>query len=272
MSSTKLLFAKWMLPVAIVWGLSYPLTKLVTFYSSPMIVSATRVDIASIFFYALSRGLTVGFKQFINGLLNFVGLLTCLNLGVYFSPNPGLVAVMIYTQPLFVVVIESLLGNRVGLKGILGIILGVLGITVSAFLAFNLGLLIGLIGGLIWACGTVYYRRNLTKEDLVKLNAFMALTSLPILLALTPVDFHFELNLINVGLLVALALIAQVGGFYFWFNAVKYLGSVKASSGSLLVPVMAYVFSFVFFREIPTIIDIIGSAVTLIGVYLTMTS
>ncbi|QGA68598.1 DMT family transporter [Sulfolobus sp. E11-6] len=271
-SSTTYLFIKWMIPVAIVWGLSYPLTKLITYYSSPMIVSVVRVAIASVFFIILGRGLSVGVKQFINGLFNFVGLLTFLNLGVYFSSNPGLVAVMIYTQPLFILLIEMFMGTRVKIKGIIGIILGVIGVTASAFLSFDLGLLFGILGGIVWAIGTVYYRRNLVKENLVKLNAFMSITSLPILLLLTPLGYHFSLSVINIGLLIALGLIAQVGGFYFWFNAVKYLGSVKASSGSLLVPIMAYVLSFAFFREIPTPIQIIGSAITLIGVYLTMTS
>ncbi|MCH4816347.1 MAG: DMT family transporter [Saccharolobus sp.] len=271
-SRTAYLFIKWMIPVAIVWGLSYPLTKLITVYSSPMIVSVVRVAIGSVFFILLGKGLSLGVKQFINGLFNFVGLLTFLNLGVYFSSNPGLVAVMIYTQPLFILIIEMIMGTKVKMRGIIGIILGVIGVTASAFLSFNLGLLFGLLGGVIWAIGTVYYRRNLVKEDLVKLNAFMGVTSLPILLLLTPVGYHFVLSVINVGLLIALGLIAQVGGFYFWFNAVRYLGSVKAGSGSLLVPIMAYVLSFAFFREVPTPIQIIGSAITLIGVYLTMTS
>lgn len=258
--------------MAIVWGLSYPLTKLITYYSSPMIVSVVRVAIASVFFIILGRGLSVGLKQFINGLFNFVGLLTFLNLGVYFSSNPGLVAVMIYTQPLFILIIETILGTKVKAKGIIGIILGVIGVTASAFLSFDLGLLFGLVGGLVWAIGTVYYKRNLVKEDLVKLNGFMGITSLPILLLLTPIGYHFVVNVMNIGLLLALGLISQVGGFYFWFNAVKHLGSVKAGSGSLLVPIMAYVLSYAFFREIPTPLQIIGSAITLLGVYLTMTS
>ncbi|WP_338602694.1 DMT family transporter [Sulfolobus tengchongensis] len=271
-SNTASLFIKWMIPVAIVWGLSYPLTKLVTFYSSPMIVSVVRVLIGSVFFILLGKGLSVGIKQFINGLFNFVGLLTLLNLGIYFSNNPGLVSVMIYTQPLFILVIEIILGSKVKTKGIIGIILGVIGVTASAFLSFNLGLLFGLLGGLIWGIGTVYYRRNLIKEDLVKLNAFMGLSSLPILLALTPINYHLVLSPVGVGLLIALGLLSQVAGFYFWFNAVRYLGSVKASAGSLLVPIMAYVLSFAFFKEIPTPIEILGSAITLVGVYLTMTS
>ena len=229
-----------------------------------MIISVARVAIGFVFFYLLGRGLVIGLKQFINGLLNFVGLLTFLNLGVFFSSNPGLVAVMIYTQPLFILVIESVLGTKVRTRGIIGVILGVIGITASAFAHFDLGLMFGLIGGIVWALGSVYYRRNLIKEDLVKLNAFMALTLLPVLLILTPISFHFTLSLSAIGLLILLGLVAQVGGFYFWFNAVKHLGSVKASAGSLLVPVTAYVLSFAFFRTIPTLVEIIGSAITLI--------
>ncbi len=237
-----------------------------------MIISYVRVMVAMIFFYIIGRKIIIGFKQFINALLNFVGLLTFLNLGIYFSSSPGLVAVMIYTQPLFIVITEILLGNKIRTKSIVGVVLGVLGITGTAFFNFDLGLLFGILGGLSWGVGVVYYRRNLLKEDLIKLNASMGLLSLPVLLALTPIGYYFDLTLTNIGLLLALALIAQVGGFYFWFNAIKHLGSVKAGSGSLLVPIMAYVFSFLFFQEIPTLVEMIGSAITLLGVYLTMTS
>jgi drug/metabolite transporter (DMT)-like permease len=263
---------KWMTPVIVLWGLSYPLTKLVTYYSSPMIVSVVRVLVGFIFFYLLGRGLSIGLNEFINGLLNFAIFLTLLNLGIYFSPNPGLVAIMIYTQPLFILIIEAILGNKISIREIIGIIMGVIGITASAFLNFNLGLLFGLGAGLVFAIGAVYYRRKVAKQDVIKLNAFMTLSSLPILLALTPLDFHFTLNLINIILLITLGLTSQVGGFYFWFNAIKHLGSIKAGAGSLLVPVMAYVLTYAFFRTIPTPLETIGSAITLIGVYLTMSS
>ncbi|MEM3911954.1 MAG: EamA/RhaT family transporter, partial [Saccharolobus sp.] len=91
-SSTATLFMKWMTPVIVLWGLSYPLTKLVTYYSSPMIVSVVRVLCGIYLFYLLGRGLSIGLNEFINGLLNFAIFLTLLNLGIYFSPNPGLVA------------------------------------------------------------------------------------------------------------------------------------------------------------------------------------
>ena len=46
----------------------------------------------SVSFYLLGRGLSIGLNEFINGLLNFAIFLTLLS-------HPGLVAIMIYTQP-----------------------------------------------------------------------------------------------------------------------------------------------------------------------------
>ncbi|TRM74426.1 transporter, partial [Sulfolobus sp. B5] len=230
-------FLRWILPLSVVWGLSFPLTKIITFSISPMIVSVARVAVGSIFFYLLGRGISIGIKQFINALLNFIIFLSFLNLGINFSPNPGLVAIMVYTQPVFVLLIEYFLGNRISTKGIIGVILGVIGVISSATLSFNLGLLFGIIASLSWAGGTIYYSRKLTNENLIKLNAFMTLISIPFLSALTPIDYYFNYNLFSLILLVILALLAQVMGFYFWFNGVKELGSIYASSGALLVPV-----------------------------------
>ncbi|ADX81708.1 conserved hypothetical protein [Sulfolobus islandicus HVE10/4] len=60
-----------MIPVAIVLGFHTLLTKLITVYSSPMIVSGVRVTIGSVFFILLGNGLSIGVKQFINGLFDW---------------------------------------------------------------------------------------------------------------------------------------------------------------------------------------------------------
>ena len=55
-------------------------------------------------------------------------------------------------------------------------------------------------------------------------------------------------------------------------ETIKDLGSIRAGAGSLLVPVFAYIFSYIFFGQIPTVLEIVGSVVTLVGVYITMVS
>ncbi|MEM3270193.1 MAG: EamA family transporter, partial [Saccharolobus sp.] len=127
----RIAFLKWIFPLSIFWGLSFPLTKLVTYSVSPIIVGLVRVIVASVFFYLLSRGFSFGVKQVINALLNSAIFLIFLNLGVALSPNPGLVAIMVYTQPIFVLIIEWLTGSKVKIKGTIGVVLGVVGVISS---------------------------------------------------------------------------------------------------------------------------------------------
>ncbi|MEM3203945.1 MAG: DMT family transporter [Saccharolobus sp.] len=268
----RIAFLKWIFPLSIFWGLSFPLTKLVTHSVSPIIVGLVRVIVASVFFYLLSRGFSFGVKQVINALLNSAIFLIFLNLGVALSPNPGLVAIMVYTQPIFVLIIEWLTGSKVKIKGTIGVVLGVVGVISSVTLSFNLGIIMGLLAGISWAGGTVYYSRNLVKEDIVKLNAFMSAISIPFLALITPIDYYFNINPLSIALLIIIAILAQILGFYFWFNGVRELGSIYASVGSLLVPVMAYILSYIILGVVPTFSQIIGSIITLVGVYLALTS
>ncbi|AWR98366.1 DMT family transporter [Metallosphaera hakonensis] len=274
MSSTLLRGLKWLGPLAIVWGLTYPLTKIVSEDVSPLMITAVRFGVGAIFFLGLSKfKISVGRKQFVTAILNFTIFLICLNVGTSISSNPGLAAVMIYTQPIFVMIFERILGTKISSRSILGILLGVLGLALSITSAsLDLGILIALLGGVSWALGTVYYSRNLAKESVPRLNAFMSLVSLPITLAITPVDYYFVPTPTTIILLVILGILGQSVGYIFWFNALKEMGSIRASAGSLLVPIAAYILSFLTLGVLPSLLEAIGSVITLIGVYLTVTS
>ncbi|MCY0863022.1 MAG: DMT family transporter [Metallosphaera prunae] len=129
-----------------------------------------------------------------------------------------------------------------------------------------------LAGGISWAIGTVYYSRNLKGESIPKLNAFMSLVSLPVTLAMTPLDYYFTFTPLALVLLILLGILGQALGYILWFNALKEMGSIRASAGSLLVPIAAYILSFLTLGVIPSAGEAIGSIITLIGIYLTITS
>jgi len=263
----------WLVPLVLAWGLAYPLIKLVSTSVSPIIISWFRVGVGAIFFLAAGRGLSVGVKQFVNGVIYFVIFMLLLNVGTSVSSSPGLAAVMMYTQPVFVIVIERALGTKLSSRTILGVILGFLGVLVSAAsVSFDLGILLTLMGGAVWAVGTIYYARNLEKENVLKLNAFMSVSALPIMLALTPFDYYFEFSVKIIILLFILSVLAQALAYYLWFNVIRELGSVRASAGSLVTPVVAYGASYLILRTIPTPLEVVGSAITLLGVYLALSS
>ncbi|ARM75522.1 DMT family transporter [Acidianus manzaensis] len=263
---------KWLGPLAIVWGLTYPLTKLIAESVSPIVITWVRIGIAAVFFLILSNfKFSIGKKQFINAIFNTILFMLFLNVGTSISSNPGLAAVMIYTQPLFVVIIEKILGTNISMRALSGVILGFVGIALSiTSVSLDLGVIIALIGGIVWAIGTVYYSRNLAKENIIKLNAFMNIVAFPFTLVLTPVNYYFTVSLSIIGLLILLGILAQAVGYYLWFNAIRDLGSIRASTGSLVVPVAAYILTFVILRIAPTPLEILGSIITLIGIYITI--
>lgn len=263
----------WLVPLLIVWGLPFPLIKLVSSAVSPIIITWFRIGVAAVFFLVAGRGLSVGVKQFVNGVIYFVCFVMLLNVGTSLSKSPGLAAVMIYTQPMFVLVFERFLGARFSLKTLVGVLLGCAGVFMSAFSSsFDLGVMLALLGGFMWALGTVYYSHSLAGEDVLRLNAFMSVSTLPIVLALTPLDSHFEVNVKVLFILIVLGILAQALGYYLWFNAVRELGPVKASAGSLLTPTVAYALSYLILHVAPTLTELAGSAVTLLGVYIALTS
>ncbi len=263
----------WLVPLVFAWGLAYPLIKLVSTSVSPIIISWFRVGIGALFFLAAGRGLSVGVKQFVNGVIYFAIFMLLLNVGTSVSSSPGLAAVMMYTQPVFVIVIERALGTKLSSKTILGVVIGFLGVLVSAAsVSFDLGILLTLMGGAVWAVGTVYYARNLEKEDVLKLNAFMSVSALPILVALTPFDYYFDFSIRVIILLLVLSVLAQALAYYLWFNVIRELGSIRASAGSLVTPVVAYAASYLLLHTVPTPLEVVGSAITLLGVYLALSS
>jgi drug/metabolite transporter (DMT)-like permease len=151
------------------------------------------------------------------------------------------------------------------------VILGFLGVLVSAAsVSFDIGILLTLMGGR--GVGTVYYARNLEKVDVLKLNVFMSVSALPIMLALTPFDYYFEFSVRIITLLLVLSVLAQALAYYLWFNAIRELGSVRASAGSLVTPVVAYAASYLLLHTVPTPLEVVGSAITLLGVYLALSS
>ncbi|WP_246252908.1 DMT family transporter [Acidianus brierleyi] len=253
--------------VIIVWGLSFPLSKLALYYMSPFILTFFRFSIGGVLLLIYARGIVFGKKEAINAILNMSLFVILLNLAINLSSNPALASVLIYTQPIFVVVIIRILGERINLLQLLGVIIAFSGIFISVDSGdFNIGSLIAVLAAILWAIGTVYYRRNLIKESVTKLNAFMSLFSALFALPTIGIDFRFTFNVYGILFAIGVAIIAQAMGFIFWFSSIKNLGPLTSSTMAILVPVSAYVFSFLILGKIPSYFQILGSTLALIGV------
>ncbi|BCU66667.1 EamA family transporter [Sulfolobales archaeon HS-7] len=259
-----------MLGVLICWGLSYPLTKLALLYMSPFTLTFFRFAVGGIILAIYSRGISLTIRDFVNSALNGAFFVLLLNLAIMFSENPAFASVLIYSQPIFVLIIYAVVfKTKVNRLQISGILLSFLGITISAGLSGpNLGVLIALSAAILWAFGTVYFRKNLSGESLIKTNASLAIISAILVLPTIAFSPHFTFGAIPILLALGVTATAQVLGYIFWFGAVRDIGPVNAGAISLLVPVTAYLLTAAILGVLPTLIQAIGSAIAITGVFL----
>lgn len=258
--------------IGVAWGSSYALSKLALLYSSPMVLTEFRLIIGTLFLYLLIRKrLSISKHDVISGIMNIGGFLILLNLGIALSKNPSLAAVFIYTEPIFALILARVfLGEKTTTLQTIGITLAFIGIIIASGLGdFSYGDIISLAGGFLWAVGTIYYNKYLGNNNTIEENTKMNLVSALFVLPFISLQLHFMISLISIFYLVLVALIAQVLGFWLWFRSVKSLGPVMASTFGLLVPVFSYLFTFLILGEIPTFVQIIGSAITLTGIFFT---
>jgi len=259
-----------MLGVLIAWGLSYSLTKIALAYMSPFVLTLFRFLVGALVLSIIGGGITSGWKPLMNALLNGALFVVLLNLAIEYSVNPALVSVLIYTQPIFVLLLAIILYNeKPTVLQIVGVVVAFTGllITVGVY-NFDIGDAMAILGGFVWAIGTYYYRRNLARENLVRLNAALSLYSAIIALPTLALNPYFQLSLMAFTWGIVVAFIAQVVGFLLWFLGVRDLGPVVASSLSILVPVFAFLFAYLILGRVPTPMEALGSAITLIGVLL----
>ncbi|PSN83705.1 permease [Candidatus Marsarchaeota G1 archaeon BE_D] len=260
-----------MLGVALSWGLSYPLSKIALSYISPFVLTFLRFSLGALFLLPFAKGVSAGKPQALSALLNNALFVVILNFALLYSSNPALTSVLIYTQPVFVMVLErAFFGKKTTKKQSLGVLLAFFGVALSVGSAsFDLGSFLAVLDGFLWSVGTLYHQKRLVNSNLLQLNAFMTLFSALIVSPTLLLNHSFVLTRESLLLSLLVPLSAQTLGFLFWFNAVNRLGAIRASSLSLLVPISAYLLSFALLGKTPTKFEFVGSAITLIGVYLT---
>ena len=259
-----------MIGVLTAWGSSYSISKVAMYYMSPFVLTMYRFAIGGLVLALVGRGLIINRKYVINALLNGALFVVFLNIAIQYSTNPALVSVLVYTQPIFVLILSiALYHEKPRALQVIGIALAFTGLLIAVGVySFDIGDVIAILGAFVWALGTHYYRRNLVNEDLIKLNASMAVISALIASPTLIINPYMSPSISAVAWGVLVALVAQVAGFLLWFLGVKDLGPITASSISILVPASAYVFALLILGKVPTMTEIIGSAIALVGVLL----
>lgn len=261
--------------LALVWGVAYPLTRMAEAYASPMVISVIRVAVASLLMYPLARRLILNSRMLIVAVLNMGLFLVLLNISILYSPNPGLAALMVYTQPLFVAIFEWLILKRgLSLMRISGILLGFIGVTVASLnsVSISLGVVMGLMAGLLWGLGTILYSMWFKDVDPLVANASSSVLSIPVTALALPIDPILSLTLKGILLILIVVLDAQVLGFILWFKAISSERPSTVSSILLLTPILALYFSALIIKSSITAFEALGTVITIIGLLMVIGS
>jgi len=270
--------------LALIWGASFPFVKIGLRDAPPLLFAGIRVLIGgfglaavAVFRDGLPKLRGVWHTYVISGVFNsglFVGLQT---IAVLDLPS-GLAAVLVYLQPIVTGLLASFfLGESLGVAKIVGLTLGFLGVVAVSFGDlgghFELpGLLAGVVGGISWSIGTVYFKRV---QGVVSTLWFIALSFLFGGVGLTVVgslteswgairwssgEFWWSL------LFISLAAITLA--WILWLGLVSAGEASRASAYIFVVPLTSVAIGVIFLGEPFTATLVVGALLIMIGIYL----
>ncbi|MCX8188721.1 MAG: DMT family transporter [Nitrososphaeria archaeon] len=199
---------------------------------------------------------------------------TLTTIGLIYESS-GISAVLTYTQPIWVFLLSIFILNEVfSLTKFLGIFLGFSGIVIlflkgiGSIGSFSSILII--FGAILWAVSTVYYKMKLENVDPIYLNFYNSWIATLIALTLSLIlENPFEVFNLNYFLVTFYSGVFASGiGMTIWVFLLKNESAVTLSSSSLIVPLLALIFSAIILGEEIGYRTIIGSTLVLSGVYL----
>lgn len=272
----------------IAWGTTWVVSKIAVQNIPGLQVSSIRQGIAGCIFllYFLFKKEKLPTKQQFVWLLMSSLFLVVFNSGlttwsVKYIPS-GLAALIGTLSPLFVVLIEMIFfkSKNYTLTTFIGLITGIIGIAIvfyeNAFhqhpAGYTFGLLLCFAGIISWSIGTIVIARNK-----YQINPYYALgwqlflaSFMIFILALVTHNFY-SIATITTKTWLCISYLVIVGSiitFVAFIYTIKYLPPALASLYAYINPIIAILIGSVVFNERLTLNILIGSIVTLAGVYM----
>lgn len=166
-------------------------------------------------------------------------------------------------------------GTAIGFIGLAAVVMGGIGAR-GAPEYHSIGIPIMAFAGILWACYAVFSRPLLEHYSPLKVTAWIHTLGAVILIPLgAPAALQVDwasMSLVSWGCLFHFSLLAGVYGYVVWYRGVHAIGSSRTVLLQYCVPVVATVMAYFLLREVPTILQMIGIAVTLFGVHLAVSA
>jgi O-acetylserine/cysteine efflux transporter len=268
--------------LVVAWGTTFAAVKIGLDSVSPLLFAGLRAMLggAAMVVLAAARGgrprLRDTWRVYaVLTLLNVVGFFSLQTLAILELPS-GLAAVLIYLQPVLVGVLAApLLGEALTTSKVCGLLLGFAGIVVVSAGAFGghvsgLGIGYAVVGALVWALGTIAFKRYGDQVDIWWAVAIPFLVGGLVLSAVGAAveGAHISWSGTFIAASCYAALVGTTWSWLLWFGLVGSGQAGRAASYIFFVPLLSLAIGALFLHEALGASLLAGAALVIIGVYL----
>ncbi len=272
--------------LAAVWGTAFVGIKLGLSFFPPVLYAALRYELAGVVMLAavaltetgwIPRNRSALASIAVRAALVFAGFHAFLFIGQQYITS-AVAAVLVGLNPLFTVGFARAIlpTGRLSRRGIVGIVLGLVGVFVLAHPDPNalltesvVGKVLVAIGVVSFALGSVLAQRTETDMGLRPITAWSMLLggvlthamSLALGESLTSVQWTGTALVA----LVFIALVPGAFGFVLYFDILERVGSIQANLVNYVVPLFTAVYGWLVFGEVPGVYAAVGFVVILSG-------
>ena len=267
----------WAVVVAIIWGVSFVLTRIALDEMSPTLMNTLRFAITALPCLVLPRPkLSLGLVVAASWLL--VAQFFAQTYGMAQGVPPGLTAVIVQSQALFTVALAALfLGEMPTRMQALGIMIAMCGLLLICFTVgydFSVGAFaVAMIAPVAFAALNLLLRRA-QKVSMVNLFPWMSLAAMiplvPVLLVMEDLGRTWHslthLSLGAVASILALALLGNMLGYWIWGRLLRDYSAAQVVPFALLVPFFGAGASSIVFNEHFGTLRLAGMIVVVLGI------
>jgi O-acetylserine/cysteine efflux transporter len=269
--------------VAVLWGINFVAIDLGLHTNGrevpPLLFVAMRFLLVVFPFILFIRKPEVGWKAIVGvGLFMSAGQFGLLYLGMALGMPAGLASLVLQAQVLFTILLAArFLGEKPGRRQLAGVVLGVAGLGVVALgrsaVAPVLPLMIVLAAALSWAVGNVVARHSKAASGLGLVVWSGAVVPIPLAGLSLVVDGPdvvwgtlTDLQPATIFSAIYTAVFASLIGYGIWNRLLSLYPSSDVVPFTLLVPVVGMTAAWLVLNEIPTLTEILGGLILLLGV------
>ncbi|WP_017198141.1 EamA family transporter [Arthrobacter sp. M2012083] len=269
--------------VAVLWGINFVAIDLGLHTNGrevpPLLFVAMRFLLVVFPFILFIRKPDVGWKAIVGvGLFMSAGQFGLLYLGMALGMPAGLASLVLQAQVLFTILLAArFLGERPSRRQLTGVALGIAGLAVVALgrsaVAPVLPLMIVLAAALSWAVGNVVARHTKAASGLGLVVWSGAVVPVPLAGLSLVVDGPdtvlatlTDLQPATIVSAIYTAVFASLIGYGIWNRLLSLYPSSDVVPFTLLVPVVGMTAAWLVLNEIPTLTEILGGLILLLGV------